>query len=152
MPGAPWPKANAPANTTTTTETRSDNRRIPNLPWFVSTCHHGSCERANLPRAATATGTGPSVQMPDAAIDVSGVLTAPVGLSRQERIMPKACGQHIGRRYRVSGGPQQAGIRYTWNRLAQLRAVPDRGHELHHPDGNGALLPAAWKCPKNDRL
>src|SRR5215212_1586220 len=59
--GVTWPKANEPARTTTTTETRSDNRRIANLPWFVSGCHHGSRERASMLRAATTTGYGPGV-------------------------------------------------------------------------------------------
>ena len=33
--------------------------------------------------------------------------------------MPKARGQHIGMRYGISGGQQQAGIRYTWRRSAR---------------------------------
>ena len=33
--------------------------------------------------------------------------------------MPKARGQNTGMRYGISGGQQQAGIRYTWRRLAQ---------------------------------
>jgi hypothetical protein len=67
-------------------------------------------------------------------IGVPAVISA--GQSRQNPIIPKARGQHIGRRYRVSGGPQQAGIRYTGSRLAQPGAVPVREHELPRRDGN----------------
>src|SRR5918994_2767529 len=46
--GATWPKANTPASTTTTTETRRENRRIATLPWFMSDCLHGSGERLSM--------------------------------------------------------------------------------------------------------
>src|SRR5215212_6539739 len=125
VPGVTWPKANEPASTTTTTETSRDNRRIADLPWFVSGCHPGSRERANLPRAATPAGDGPGVPVPDAAV-LRSVIGVPAVISadpsRQEHIIPRVRGQHISRRYRVSGGPQQAVIRYTGRRSAQPAA------------------------------
>ena len=46
--------------------------------------------------------------------------------------MPGARGQHIGMRYRISGGQQQAGIRYTgrrWRRPEQPQ-VAGTGHRI----------------------